>query len=369
MENTHYSKKELKKMILTGAFSSNSILAPITCSKAKVENVPYVESYSVSRSGRNSIVIGVKEKNVVGCIPYLDSYIYFDRNGKFIESSRTRDEDVPYFEGITVKKTVMNEKLPIKDAVLNTAVALSTIFAKNDMIPDYIELDEDYSINLIYGDITVKLGKDRYLEDKMNRTIAILPQITGEKGILHMENITESSKTVTFEKEEEEVTAENWTGGYDENGDYTGDGEYDENGKYVGAKPKTELDYAKENWIGGYDEEGDYTGSGEYDADLNYVGAEPTQELIDSFGDWKGGYNESGGFDGVSEYDRDGNYVGPMPDNAGSSGTDSTDSSDESESDNLDEDRDYSEDDSYSDESDGEYDGWDSGYSDESDYE
>ncbi len=84
-----------------------------------------------------------KEKNVVGCIPYLDSYIYFDRNGKFIESDKTRDEDVPYFEGINVKKTVMNEKLPIKDAVLNTAVALSTIFAKNDMIPDYIELDED----------------------------------------------------------------------------------------------------------------------------------------------------------------------------------------------------------------------------------
>jgi len=208
MENTHYSKKELKKMILTGAFSSNSILAPITCSKAKVENVPYVESYSVSRSGRNSIVIGVKEKNVVGCIPYLDSYIYFDRNGKFIESSRTRDESVPYFEGITVKKTVMNENLPIKDAVLNTAVALSTIFAKNDMTPDYIELDEDYSINLIYGDITVKLGKDRYLEDKMNRTIAILPQITGEKGILHMENVTESSKTVTFEKEEEPRTGQ-----------------------------------------------------------------------------------------------------------------------------------------------------------------
>ena len=366
MENTHYSKKELKKMILTGAFSANSILAPITCSKAKVENVPYVESYSVSRSGRNSIVIGVKEKNVVGCIPYLDSYIYFDRNGKFIESSRTRDESVPYFEGITVKKTVMNEKIPIKDTVLNTAVALSTIFAKNDMIPDYIELDEDYSINLIYGDITVKLGKDRYLEDKMSRTIAILPQITGEKGILHMENITESSKTVTFEKEEEEVTAENWTGGYDENGDYTGDGEYDENGKYVGAKPKTELDYAKENWIGGYDEEGDYTGSGEYDENLNYVGSEPTQELLDSFGDWTGGYNESGGFDGVSEYDKDGNYVGPMPDNDGTSSGDT--SEEDSEEDSSDTNTDSSDEDteSYSDE---ESDGWDQGDTDEESYE
>ena len=56
--------------------------------------------------------------------------MYFDRNGMFVEGDKTRDESVPYFEGIQVKKVVMNEKLPIKDAVLNTAVALSTIFAK-----------------------------------------------------------------------------------------------------------------------------------------------------------------------------------------------------------------------------------------------
>ena len=131
MESNHYTKEELKKMVLTGAFSSNSVLAPITCSKNNVQGVPYIEGYSVSRSGRNSIVISVREKSVVGCIPYLDSYVYFDRNGMFVEGDKTRDESVPYFEGIQVKKVVMNEKLPIKDAVLNTAVALSTIFAKN----------------------------------------------------------------------------------------------------------------------------------------------------------------------------------------------------------------------------------------------
>lgn len=366
MESNHYTKEELKEMVLTGAFSSNSVLAPITCSKNNVQGVPYIEGYSVSRSGRNSIVISVREKSVVGCIPYLDSYVYFDRNGIFVEGDKTRDESVPYFEGIQVKKVVMNEKLPIKDVVLNTAVALSTIFAKNDLQPDYIQLEDDSTIDLIYGDITVKLGKDKYLEDKMSRMVAILPQITGEKGILHMENITESSKTVTFEKEEEEVTAENWTGGYDENGDYTGDGEYDENGNYVGAKPKTALDYAKENWVGGYDEEGDYTGSGEYDENLNYVGSEPTQELLDSFGDWTGGYNESGGFDGVSEYDKDGNYVGPMPDNDGTSSGDT--SEEDSEEDSSDTNTDSSDEDteSYSDE---ESDGWDQGDTDEESYE
>ena len=58
--------------------------------------------------------------------------------------------------------------------------------------------------------------------------------------------------------------------------------EYDENGNYVGARPRTALDEAIENWNGGYDEEGDYTGEGEYDADGNYVGPKPTQESLDA---------------------------------------------------------------------------------------
>lgn len=324
MGSDHYSEDELKEKILKSPLTSNSILAPLFYAKDAEESFPYIDSFNVRRSGRNKLIISIKEKNVVGCIPYLDSYVYFDRNGYFVEGSKKRDTRVAFFDGIQVSKVIMKEKLPIKETVMNTAIALSTIFAKNDMVPDHIMFDDNYEISLLYDDITVKLGKDQYLEDKMTRAIAILPQLSGQKGILHMENISRNSKTVTFEAEESEITAENWTGGYDENGDYTGDGEYDENGNYVGAKPATPLETALERWVGGYDEEGDYTGSGEYDADLNYVGPAPTQETLDAFGDWTGGYNESGGFDGVSEYDADGNYVGAMPsdtENSGESGS------------------------------------------------
>lgn len=272
MGNDHYSDDELKERILKSPMTSNTILAPLFYAKDAAEDFPYIENFNVRRSGRSKLIISVKEKNVVGCIPYLDSYIYFDRNGYFVEGSKTRDTKVAFFDGIQVRKVVMEEKLPIKETVMNTAIALSTIFAKNDMVPDHILFDDNYEISLLYGDITVQLGKDQYLEDKMTRAIAILPQLTGQKGILHMENISRNSKTVTFEGEEVEITAENWNGGYDENGDYTGDGEYDENGNYVGPKPATALDTALDRWVGGYDEEGDYTGSGEYDADLNYVG-------------------------------------------------------------------------------------------------
>ena len=283
---SHYTDEEVKKMVLRGPLASNSVLAPLFYSTTKTDDIIYVDAFKVTQLNRSTICISVKEKKIVGCIKYLDSYIYFDRNGIFVEGSQTRDETVPYFDGIQVNKIVMDEKLDIKgDTVLNTAVALSTIFQKNDMIPDHIQFDSSYSISLIYGDITVQLGKDENLEEKMNRVIAIMPKIQGKKGILHMESVSTDTNTFEEEKEEQdntEITAENWNGGYNEEGDYTGDGEYDENGNYVGAKPKTALEEAIENWNGGYDGEGDYTGAGEYDADGNYVGPKPTQESLDA---------------------------------------------------------------------------------------
>ena len=332
MGSSHYSEKQIKKMVLRGPMASNSILAPIIYTKKNTKDVPFVEGYTVTRLNRHTICVSVKEKDIVGCIPCLDSYIYFDRNGTFIESATERNEKIPFFDGIKVKHVIYNEELPIKDKmVMNTAVALSTIFQKNDKIPDHIEFSDDGQISLLYGDITVKLGKDEYLEDKMTRVLAILPLISDKKGILHAENVNDNSKMITLEQEKDETSdsSETWTGGYDEEGNYTGEGEYDENGNYVGAKPQTDLEYALSKWVGGYDEEGDYTGTGEYDADMNYVGPAPTEESMAANGSWTGGYREDGSYDGASEYDRDGNYVGSVEDAQNSDEADSSGASED----------------------------------------
>lgn len=332
MGSSHYSEKQIKKMVLRGPMASNSILAPIIYTKKNTKDVPFVEGYTVTRLNRHTICVSIKEKDIVGCIPYLDSYIYFDRNGTFIESATERNEKIPFFDGIKVKHVIYNEELPIKDKmVMNTAVALSTIFQKNDKIPDHIEFSDDGQISLLYGDITVKLGKDEYLEDKMTRVLAILPLISDKKGILHAENVNDNSKMITLEQEKDETSdsSETWTGGYDEEGNYTGEGEYDENGNYVGAKPQTDLEYALSKWVGGYDEEGDYTGTGEYDADMNYVGPAPTEESMAANGSWTGGYREDGSYDGASEYDRDGNYVGSVEDAQNSDEADSSGASED----------------------------------------
>lgn len=289
---TYYSAEEVKTMALQGMFTDNSVLAVLLHGKIDVEDVPFIEGFNITRLNHNIICVSVREKKVVGCIPYLDNYVYFDRNGIFVESSRTRDESVPFFDGLQVDHLVLNEKLPIKgNTILTTAVTLATIFQKNQTVPDHITVDSSYQITLIYGDVTVMLGKDEYLEDKMNRVLAILPKLSGQKGILHMENVTENSKIITFEKDTPEE------------GDTTAS-QTDVTDAYESALA---------NWHGGYDGQGDYTGEGQYDANGNYVGPQPTEESIAALGNWNGGYMEDGSFTGYGQLDKDGNYVGPNP--------------------------------------------------------
>ncbi len=319
--STRYSDAEIKSMVLKGLFSDNSVLAPIFCSNDNVKDVFFVDGYSVTQMSKDTIAINVREKKPVGCIPFLDSYIYFDRNGIFIDGSRTREDKIPYFSGIEVKKVVEDEKLSFRgNDILSTAVTLSTIFQKEQSLPDYVAFDGKGQITLMYGMITVNLGQNRYLEDKMARAIAILPKITGRKGILHLESVKENSKIVTFEPQEptaEELAAIAGAAGVDpgELSVAEGTGEESEESQepeepYVMSE---DLQYALYAWIGGYTEWGEYTGEGEYDSYGNYIGPYPTEELIASFGDWKGGYTENGMFNGRGEYDHAGNYVGPNP--------------------------------------------------------
>ena len=202
----------------------------------------------------------------------------------------------------------MNEKLPIKGkTVLNTAVALATIFQKNEMLPDHIQFSESYEISLVYGDITVQLGKDENLEEKMSRAIAILPQLTGKKGILHMESVTGSGNTFEIDQSEEEArqaaiaeaqaALEAWTGGYDEEGDYTGAGEYDAEGNYVGPAPEVPAADGSEDYSEDSSEEysEDYSAdsSEEYSDDYSTDSSEEYSEDYSSYDD-SGYYDEYG---------------------------------------------------------------------------
>lgn len=202
MGSSYYTEDEIKDMVLKGPLAKNSVLAPMLYSKNDTEDIPFVEAIVVSQVNNHAICISVKELQPVGCIKYLDCYMYFDRQGIIVASSVERQMRVPYFEGIEIESVAFGDELPFADeSLLNTAVSLARIFAKNDEIPDHIVFDESNNITLTYGEVTTQLGKDKYLEDKMTRLIAILPHVAGKKGILHLENVNDTNKNITFEEE------------------------------------------------------------------------------------------------------------------------------------------------------------------------
>lgn len=200
--NHHYTEKEIQKMVMKGPFKSNSILFPMTDIEENTKDTPFIQAITVERLSPNKIAIHVVEKELIGYVPFLDGYMYFDKKGIIAESTVEPLEGVPYIEGLEFDHVALKDKLPIdNEDIFNTILSLSRMIAKNEIEPDRIVLDKKYNITLYYGDIQVTMGEDSYLEEKVTHLAAILPYLEEKKGLLHLENITNDAKNVTFEKD------------------------------------------------------------------------------------------------------------------------------------------------------------------------
>ena len=113
--------------------------------------------------------------------------------------------DVTRIIGLTDKKLTVGKAVPVSDnSVFSTIQALSRLISKFDIRPDKIAFDNDQNITLYYNDGKVKilLGKDTLLEDKMSKAAAILPQLSGMGGTLHLETYTEDTVNIIFDTTE-----------------------------------------------------------------------------------------------------------------------------------------------------------------------
>ena len=298
--NTRYSDEQVKEMVLTGPFSQNSVLAPLLCSKENVSDIYFVDGWTVTRTGKDSLMVTLNEKKPVGCISYLDNYIYFDKNGCFVDASVVRDEQVPYFSGIKVDQVVENEKIPIRGTtVLDTAVTLTTVFQKEENLPDRAEFDSRGEVSLSYDDVVVSLGKNEYMEDKMSRAAAILPQLEGKKGTLHLESVSEKSKIVTFEPSADYVDAQDALGNYFK--DEAESGPEDET-----SDEEEDLDADEEDPEEVPDEEDaedaeSYGSSGEYTDDQTYDDYDYDDQSYDDYDDYDDSYDEYDDYDGGAD--------------------------------------------------------------------
>jgi cell division protein FtsQ len=158
----------------------------------------------VTLKGPRTLHITVYEKGILGYLydETLGENVYFDKDGIVVETSANVIEDTPKIEGLACEDVVLYEKLPIKKAALKEMLTLTQTLKRNDLVPDSIIYGMDDSPIIVYGSIWVQLGSDELLTRKVERIAKILPSLDGESGVLHLENWTEDTTNIVFDRDE-----------------------------------------------------------------------------------------------------------------------------------------------------------------------
>ncbi len=197
--NVHYSNEEIMEMVMTGPYGNNSLYLAMKYKDKGVEGVPFVEKMDVNILTPNTIRINVYEKALAGYVEYLGRYMYFDRDGIVVESSREKTTGIPQVTGLQFGYVILNEALPVEnDTIFKRILSITQLLDKYELSADKIYFDSDYDLTLYFGGVKVTLGASEEIDEKVMRLQYILPELSGKTGTLSMENYTEDSKSIPF---------------------------------------------------------------------------------------------------------------------------------------------------------------------------
>ena len=205
--NKFYTDKEIKKMVLDAPIAKNTILATMIKTEEKTKDAQLIEKVTIKRKNMNTLIVQVKEKQMIGYFEYQGKYANFDRQGVIQIITDEPLSNVPLIEGLDVKDVKQGEKLKgINTKKLNSILSIGKMLEKTEQKPDKLVFNDMKQLVLYYGEIEVRLGNDENMDEKMNRLVGILPQLDGMEGILHLENITEDTQAVVFDDTKENAS-------------------------------------------------------------------------------------------------------------------------------------------------------------------
>ena len=200
--NTHYSDEEIIDYVMGGRFAHNSLVLSWMYKNKEIKGIPFIQAMDIKILSHNTVKIIVYEKSLAGYINYLGRYFYFDKDGIVVESADQRTDGIPQVSGLHFESVALYEPLPIEnDSVFGSVLSITQLLSKYKLVADKISFSEDYAMTLHFGNVRVALGTSAYIDEKVTRLQHILPNLTGESGVLDMRDYQDVSDTVTFTRD------------------------------------------------------------------------------------------------------------------------------------------------------------------------
>lgn len=200
--NKRVSNEELDEKIFVTKYDKNPFIFYYKTKYKEQPEIPFVDKYDVEINSMDSITITVYEKDMIGYIMYMGSYLYFDKDGMVVESSDTVQEDIPLVSGLSFDYFILNKKLPVEnEKVFDEILGITQQLNKYKLDIDKINISSEMEISLYMGEVIVELGKD---DATMNDKIADLSDLSANlkdlSGTLDMKVYNESDTGYTFKK-------------------------------------------------------------------------------------------------------------------------------------------------------------------------
>lgn len=202
--NQLYEDEMISTTILNDEYSWNTLYVFLKYRFTDVEEVPFIDTMSISMVNPHTLHVTVYEKGLLGYLydSDINQNVYFDKDGFVVEISSEIIDGIPKIEGLSCDEVVLYEKLPIAKGVRKELLTLTQVLKRNNLIPDSIVYDLEESPALVYDGISIQIGSIELLTKKVERIAKILPELEGESGVLHLENWSEENTNIVFERDE-----------------------------------------------------------------------------------------------------------------------------------------------------------------------
>lgn len=201
--NVHYTKEEIKDIVMDGPLGENSLYLSMRYKNKSITGIPFVAAMDVNVLSADTIQIVVYEKSLAGYIEYLGRYIYFDKDGRVVESSTMRTMGIPQLYGIEFDHVVVGDLLPVSNSeVFSQVLSVTQILNDAGLNAEKIYFNKSYEMTLYFDDIKVLFGHYENIDDKIDFLLENLPKLEGKKGTLGIENYSQGTKYNSFTPEE-----------------------------------------------------------------------------------------------------------------------------------------------------------------------
>ena len=197
------SPEEIEQIVRDYAYMDNTIFLYWKSKFKKIEGIPFVAKIDIEFKSKDTVNVTVYEKKIAGCFEYMESYVYFDKDGIILETAKKKMPKVPLVEGLEFDSWEKGKKLPLSDEkIFNHILTMVQLTEKYDLQLDGIEFTPEGNIILYMGNIDVEVGDGSHLAVQMMNLGSIISELGGKSGVLYMKDFTTDEGVASFKTRE-----------------------------------------------------------------------------------------------------------------------------------------------------------------------